>query len=304
MGKELFEFVAGLQTEQRNPETTFIDREDALGIVSMISNQDARVADAVFEQKASIAALIDAISARMEKGGRLIYAGAGTSGRIGVIDAAECPPTFGTDPGMIMGVIAGGPEAMFVAQEGAEDRETKGAETIRSLNITPEDTIVGLAASGRTPFVWGALDEGKRAAAFTALVACVPVNHLPKRSFPDLLINVDTGAEVIMGSTRMKAATAQKMVCNMITTGAMIRLGKVYENVMVDLKITNEKLVERAIRVVMMFSGLSYDVARELLNQAEGHVKTALVMHKKSSSLIEAKSLLNAVDGRLSDILS
>jgi N-acetylmuramic acid 6-phosphate etherase len=302
-GKELFNFLNRLETEQRNPSTMRIDIASSTEIVDLINAEDLRVAASVAEKKDVIASVIDAVAAGFIKGGRLIYAGAGTSGRLGVIDAAECPPTFGTSAGQVIGLIAGGEAAMFVAQEGAEDSEAFGAEAIADVGITENDIVVGLAASGRTPYVWGALDGAAKKGATTVLVCCVSADRLPDRALPLFVIDVVTGPEVIMGSTRMKAATAQKMVCNMISTGAMIRLGKVFENVMVDLKLTNRKLVERAIRIVMMFTKLSYEEAAALLSASGNHVKTAIVMHNAGVDRENASLLLKENDGFIAKAL-
>ena len=231
----------------------------------------------------------------MSIGGRLLYFGAGTSGRLGVLDAAECPPTFGTKPEQVQGFIAGGEAAMFVAQEKAEDQEEIGIADLNAVQPTRADVICGLAASGRTPYVHGALKRGMELGCKTIFVTTVPKEQLTIS--PDLVIDVPVGPEVIMGSTRMKSATAQKMVLNMITTGAMIRQGKVYENVMVDLMLTNAKLVERAKRIIMNFSSLNYNEASEVLEQANGHVKTALVMALGEKSRDQAESLLEAHQG-------
>ncbi len=302
-GKELFHFLNRLDTEQRNAATLRIDVASPLEIVDLINNEDRLVADAVASKREAIAAVIEAAAAALARGGRLLYTGAGTSGRLGVIDAAECPPTFGTDPGQVIGLMAGGSQAMFVAQEGAEDSEMLGAEAVSAVHVTAADIVVGLAASGRTPFVWGALDEASKKGAVTVLVCCVSAENLPERTMPAHIIDVVTGPEVIMGSTRMKAATAQKMVCNMISTGAMIRLGKVYENVMVDLKLTNRKLVERAIRIIMMFTTLPYEQASALLKDSGNHVKTAIIMHKAGVGRAQAETLLKENAGFISKVL-
>lgn len=303
-GRVLFDFLKQLDTEQRNTASMTIDTASAAEIVAIINREDQTVALRVAEHQQTIAALIDAVAAALAKGGRLIYVGAGTSGRLGVIDAAECPPTFGTDPETVLGIMAGGEAAMFRAQEGAEDSETLGAEEINRLNVTRKDVIVGLAASGRTPFVWGALDAAAARGAITAMVCCVHRTRLPERTMPTFVIDVVTGPEVVMGSTRMKAATAQKMICNMISTGAMIRLGKVFQNVMVDLKLTNQKLVQRAIRILMLLTGCSYDDATALLKAANGHVKSALVMHYTGCSLSEATERLAKAEGFITKALN
>lgn len=301
--KELFDKLKKLDTEQRNPDSMHIDVASPLEIVQIINEQDKQVAGVVESKKEYIASAIELVAEAIKKGGRLIYAGSGTSGRIGVVDAAECPPTFGTDPEQVQGLIAGGAEAMFRAQEGAEDSEDTGATVISGINLNEKDVLCALAASGRTPFVAGALAEANKRNAKTIFICCVPASQIDKKLNCDILIDLPVGAEVIMGSTRMKSATAQKMVCNMITTGAMIRLGKVYENVMVDLQLTNLKLVERAKRIVMMFTGLEYDEAEQLLEKAGNHVKTALIMAKTGLNTQESKKLLEEHGGFVSSVL-
>jgi N-acetylmuramic acid 6-phosphate etherase len=293
----LFEELKSLETEQRNPETMAIDLADSAEIVRLINQADREVADHVAKRSAEIAQAIDVVQTALSKGGRLLYVGAGTSGRLGVIDAAECPPTFGTEPWQVQGLMAGGEAAMFVAQEGAEDSVEKGASDLHALNVTDTDVICGLAASGRTPYVLGALKHAKSIGAKTVMVCCVSAHHVKHEGSIDIMIDVPVGQEVIMGSTRMKSATAQKMVCNMITTGAMIRSGKIYENVMVDLKLTNKKLVERARRIIMMFTHFSYEECARLLEEADGHVKTALVMGLSGRDKAASVALLNAHGG-------
>lgn len=291
----LFEQLKKLDTEQRNRATQSIDVADPLEIARLINDEDKKVAGRVTDQLAQIAEAIEIVKEALEKGGRLIYAGAGTSGRLGVLDAAECPPTFGSDPEQIVGLIAGGREAMFVAQEGAEDYEKNGREALQEINLSESDVICGLAASGRTPYVHGALKYASKTGCKTIFVTTVPADQIKIKT--DVLIAVPVGPEVIMGSTRMKSATAQKMILNMITTGAMIRRGKVYENVMVDLMLSNQKLEERARRIVMMFSDVSYEKAGKLLKKSGGHVKTALVMALGEVDKKRAETLLNEHDG-------
>lgn len=242
-----------------------------------------------------IAEVIELASDAFQLGGRLLYFGAGTSGRLGVLDAAECPPTFGVSPEKVQGFIAGGKEAMFRAQEGAEDHEENGVLDIQKAEVARPDIVCGLAASGRTPYVHGAIKEAAKRGCKTILVTTVPASQIELDV--DFLIDVSVGPEVIMGSTRMKSATAQKMVLNMITTGAMIRQGKIYENVMVDLMLTNNKLAERAKRILMIFSDIEYQKAEELLESAGGHVKTALLMALGELSVDEAKRHLETHNG-------
>lgn len=292
----LFNQLSKLDTEQRNPASMQVDLMDSLEIVRLINEEDQKVAGHVQKKLTEIAGAVELVKTALQKGGRLIYAGAGTSGRLGVIDAAECPPTFGTNPDQIVGLIAGGKQAMFVAQEGYEDDPENGVRDLKEIEVSPDDIICGLAASGRTPYVLGALEYARSIGCKTIFICCVPANQL---NIPevDIVIDIPVGPEVIMGSTRMKSATAQKMVCNMITTGAMIRQGKIYENVMVDLMLTNEKLKERARRIIMMFSDTDYDEAGLLLEKAGGHVKTALLMALGKIESHEAKKLLEQHDG-------
>lgn len=293
----LFEELKALETEQRNPETMTIDLADSAEIVRLINQADREVADHVAKRSAEIAQAIDLVKNALAIGGRLIYVGAGTSGRLGVIDAAECPPTFGTEPWQVQGLMAGGETAMFVAQEGAEDSVEMGKSDVAALSIDSRDVICGLAASGRTPYVLGALEYAKSVGAGTVMVCCVTAQRVKHGGSIDVMIDVPVGQEVIMGSTRMKSATAQKMVCNMITTGAMIRSGKIYENVMVDLKLTNKKLVERARRIIMMFTHFSYEECARLLDEADGHVKTAIVMGLSGRDKDASVALLNTHGG-------
>lgn len=293
--KKLFDQLNKLDTEQRNQSTSGIDLADSHEIVRLINEEDKKVAEQVEQRLSAIARAVDIISEAMRKGGRLIYAGAGTSGRLGVLDAAECPPTFGTDPGEVVGLIAGGREAMFEAQEGAEDYEQNGRDALQEINLNKTDVVCGIAASGRTPYVHGALKEAKERGCSTIFVTTVPGDQITIEV--DVLIDIPVGPEVIMGSTRMKSATAQKMVLNMLTTGAMIRRGKVYENVMVDLQLSNKKLHERSKRIIMMFTGLDYNEASEKLSAADGHVKTALLMSLADISKEEARQMLAENDG-------
>ena len=295
MNEVLFKQLNNLKTEQRNPNTQDIDLDDALNIAKKINNEDQKVAEAVSEKLPQIAQAIDWVAQALSLGGRLLFFGAGTSGRLGVLDAAECPPTFGTKPEQVQGFIAGGEAAMFVAQEKAEDQDDIGIADLNMVFPTQADVVCGLAASGRTPYVHGALRRGMELGCKTIFITTVPKQQLTIS--PDLVIDVPVGPEVIMGSTRMKSATAQKMVINMITTGAMIRQGKVYENVMVDLMLTNAKLVERAKRIIMNFSSLDYKAASKVLEQANGHVKTALVMALGGKSKEQAELLLETHQG-------
>lgn len=295
VNQELFNKLEKLATEQRNPKTMEIDLADAHQIVTLINNEDQLVAQLIQSRLPEIARAVEAISESFTIGGRLLYFGAGTSGRLGVVDASECPPTFGSNPEQVQGVMAGGEQAMFVAQEGAEDSEEIGANDVDELKVAPPDVICGIAASGRTPYVHGAIKEAKRRGCKTIFITTVPKEQLDIEA--DFILDVPVGPEVVMGSTRMKSGTAQKMVLNMLTTGAMIRQGKIYENVMVDLQLTNKKLVERAKRIIMMFTKISYDEATELLNSARGHVKTAMVMQLGGLDQKNADQLLKKNGG-------
>lgn len=291
----LFNKISKLATEQRNEASMKIDVASPEEIVRIINEEDQKVAKLVSLRSDVIAEAVEAISESFNLGGRLLYFGAGTSGRLGVVDASECPPTFGSDPELVQGFIAGGKDAMYVAKEGAEDFEENGAADIRDNEIFPPDVVCGLAASGRTPYVVGALNEAKKRGCKTIMVSTVPKEQIDVDA--DYIIDVPVGPEVVMGSTRMKSGTAQKMVLNMLTTGAMIRQGKVYENVMVDLQLTNKKLVERAKKIIMIFTDLNYEQAAEYLTKADNHVKTAIVMAVANIEKEHAEALLNKHSG-------
>ena len=272
----LFDQLQRLTTEGRNPRTMGIDVAPLDEIVRLLHEEDQIAVDAVTSELPYVARAVEIVEAAFRGGGRLFYCGAGTSGRLGVLDAAECPPTFGTPPEMVQGLIAGGKEAMFVAQEGAEDHESNGADAIDGAGVTDRDVVCGIAASRRTPYVVGAVARAREIGARTLFVTCNPRSEFGLDV--DVAICPDVGPEPIMGSTRMKSGTATKLVLNMISTATMIRLGKVYENMMVDLQMTNLKLVERSKRIVMTATGVDYDEATSTLEAAGGHVKTALVM--------------------------
>ena len=265
-------------TERRNPDTVDIDLASPLEIVDLINAADQHVADAVASQRESIADAITLIEAAFREGRRLLYVGAGTSGRLGVLDASECPPTFGTDPAMVVGIIAGGDRALRHPIEGAEDDPMAGAAVMDEHAVSAGDVVCGIAASGTTPFVRGALTRARERGARTLLIACTEP-PAAMRAVADLCILPVVGPEILTGSTRLKAGTATKLVCNLLTTGAMIRLGKSYGNLMVDLRATNVKLQDRAERIVMEVTALPRDAARALLSHAGGVVKVALVMH-------------------------
>lgn len=294
--KKVFNEIKNLLTEQRNPNTMDIDAKSTLDILKIINDEDKKVPFAVEKEIPYIAQAVEFVVESFKNGGRLFYFGAGTSGRLGVVDAAECPPTFGTPPEMVQGFIAGSREAMFVAQEGAEDKEENGANDVIEANVTSKDTVVGIAASRRTPYVVGAIKKAKELGAKTVFITSNPRREFNIKEV-DVAICPEVGPEVIMGSTRMKSGTAQKLILNMITTTAMIRIGKVYENMMIDLQMTNQKLVERSKRVVMIITGVSYEEAAKYLEMARGNVKTALVMILAKVSYEEAVKRLQLSDG-------
>ncbi len=283
-------------TEQRNPRTAAIDLASSLEIVDLINAEDRTVAGAVATQREAIARAIDIAERTFRGGGRLFYVGAGTSGRLGVLDASECPPTFGTDPEMVQGLIAGGAPALTSAQEGAEDQPDGARIDIVQRHVSAKDFVVGIAASGTTPYVRAALAEAKKRGAKIGIVACSPP-HEDVARLVDVAIVPITGPEALTGSTRMKAGTATKMVLNMITTGTMVRLGKTFGNLMVDLKATNDKLKDRSERILMEVCGVERKRARELLDAAGGRVKIAIAMHKLGVGREEAERALEKAGG-------
>jgi N-acetylmuramic acid 6-phosphate etherase len=286
-----------LTTEARNPLSVGLDSLSAFEIVQLINAEDAKVAQAVGAVAAEIAEAIDIIADRLSQGGRLIYTGAGTSGRLGVLDAAECPPTFNTGPELILGLIAGGPEGLLRAIEGAEDSTDMGREDLQNLALSDLDVVVGIAASGRTPYVIGGLDYAREIGAFAIGFSCNQDAALKPHA--DLNIIPLVGPEVLSGSTRLKAGTATKMVLNMLTTGAMVRMGKTYSNLMVDLCATNEKLGERAQRIVKELTDCTGSEAGELLQHCDGEVKTAIVSQNLGISPQAARTRLESVGGHL-----
>jgi len=283
-------------TERRNPRTVGIDLASAQEIVDLINAEDRTVADAVATQREPIARAVAEAERTFRVGGRLFYAGAGTSGRLGILDAAECPPTFGVPHEMVQGMIAGGHAAILRAQEGAEDRPENGASDVDAHGVGEGDFLVGIAASGTTPYVRGALERARSRGARTAIVACSPP-PAETLAHADIAIVPVTGPEVVTGSTRMKAGTATKLVLNTITTGAMVRIGKTYGNLMVDLKATNLKLKDRSERIVMEVCGVAREEARRLLEGAGGRVKTAIVMQKLGVGREEAERRLDDAGG-------
>lgn len=273
---------------------------DAMSVddaVALMNAQDAAAVAAVAAQRVPIARAVELVAAALSRDGRLIYFGAGTSGRLGVLDASECPPTFRTDPEQVQGVIAGGDAAMFRAKEGAEDKATDGAAAVDAKSIGPADVVMGIAAGGTTPFVHGALRRAAERGAKTIFLSCVqPVLNEPT---VDVVIRPLTGPEVITGSTRLKAGTATKLVLNTISTLAMVQLGKVYENLMVDLRATNQKLVDRGARIISTVTGAGREQATDLLHRADGHVKAAIVMQVRGVNLDSARELLDRSGGSL-----
>jgi N-acetylmuramic acid 6-phosphate etherase len=291
-----------LITEQRNPNTFEIDCKSTSEIVDIINTEDSNVINAVHKERQNITKAVDLIVASFKKGGRLFYVGAGTSGRLGVLDASECPPTFGTDPELVRGIIAGGTEALTRSIEGAEDRHEDGEQAVKDNGITAKDTVVGIATGGTTPFVHGALVQAKRIGATTIFLCCNPDTDPAEEV--DVIIRPITGPEVITGSTRMKAGTATKLVLNTLTTASMIKTGKVYKNLMVDLQVKNEKLKDRAERIIMTITDVNRDTACKLLTKAKGNVKTAIVMHKLQIDYEEAEKKLDKCEGFVRKVLS
>ena len=287
--------LENLTTESRNSSSLNIDKVSTLDMVKIINNEDKKVALAVEKELVKIAEAIDGIVSGMQKGGRLIYIGAGTSGRLGILDASECTPTYGVSEELVQGIIAGGTEAIFRAKEGAEDSKELAIEDLKSKNITENDTIVGLAASGRTPYVIGGLEYANKIGALTVSITCNANSEVAKVS--KVSIAPVVGAEVVTGSTRMKAGTAQKLVLNMLSTGTMIKLGKVYGNLMVDVRATNKKLVERAKKIVCEATGVDREVAEKVLKETNYDVKLSILMILTGLDINEAKEKLSQNKG-------
>ncbi len=293
----LIDHLKSLISESQNPASLAIDLEDSLGIVSIINEQDHQVSQSITDELPNIARAVDRTVAQLQAGGRLIYIGAGTSGRMGVLDAVECMPTFGVDEDLVTAIMAGGEQAMFRAQEGAEDNADAGAMDLQNIRLTATDVVVGIAASGRTPYVIGALKYARQLGAATIAVSCNPESAISQQA--DVAIAPVVGPEVITGSTRMKAGTAQKLVLNMLSTASMIKLGKTYHNYMVDVKTTNDKLLARGTRMVMEITGVSQQQAEQTLVQADHSVKTALYMILAGVDKTQAEADLSAADGFL-----
>lgn len=284
-----------LITEGRNPETMEIDKLNTLDMLKKINDEDKKVPLAVEKVISDIAKAVDSIVERMKRGGRLIYIGAGTSGRLGILDASECPPTYGTDPNLVVGIIAGGDKAIRNAVEGAEDNSNAGMQDLININLTYNDSVVGIAASGRTPYVIGALEYAKSIGAFTIGLSCNPDTRIS--NIADVMITPVVGPEVIMGSTRMKAGTAQKLVLNMISTCTMIKMGKVYSNLMVDVQASNEKLIERTKRIVKLATGEDDEIIERTLQKTHFNVKLAILMIVTGLDEDKAKKLLEESGG-------
>lgn len=293
--------IKNLTTEQRNPASMHIDTVSTVEMAKIMNEEDQKVALAVSNQDEQIARAIDEAAKRYKKGGRLIYLGAGTSGRLGVLDAAELVPTYGIKPERAIGLIAGGPGAMYKAVEGAEDDINLGAEDLKDLNLNSQDIVLGLAASGRTPYVIGGLEYANQIGAFTISIACVKDSEIGKHA--KVAIEAVVGPEIVTGSTRMKSGTAQKMILNMISTGVMIRQGKVFENVMIDVMPTNSKLVDRASRIISAVTDATQEEALQTLKKAENNVPLAITMIKTESNKDEAQKLLEQYNGNVSEVI-
>lgn len=291
-----------IDTEKRNSRTENIDKVPIAEAVSLINKEDQKIALAVEKVIPEIAALIRAAVEAINSGGRLIYVGAGTSGRLGVLDASECPPTFGVSPDLVVGIIAGGKDALIKSQEGLEDKESLGQLDLEKANLTSKDVVVGLAASGRTPYVIGALKYANQIGAKTGSISCAKESEISK--FAKYPIEVITGPEALTGSTRMKAGTAQKMVLNMISTTTMIQLGKVYNNLMIDVQATNEKLKLRAQSIIQEITDVNESEADRLLDESNNNVKVAIVMHLADLSRTESEIALNRNNGHIKRTLS
>jgi N-acetylmuramic acid 6-phosphate etherase len=295
MGSDVFNEIASLVTESRNEFSMNIDTCSVQEVLKIINDEDKKVPLAVEKEVPYISIAVDLVVAAFQNGGRLIYIGAGTSGRLGVLDASECPPTFGTPPELVQGLIAGGLEALIKAQEGSEDLRENAIKDLKEINLSEKDIVCGIAASRRTPYVVAGVEFAKSQGCKTIYITCTPREEMN--------INVDVaicpvvGPEVVMGSTRMKSGTAQKLVLNMVTTTAMIRMGKVYKNMMVDLQMNSRKLEERSKRTIMIITGLDYKNAEDLLKKANGHVKTAIVMNIANITKLESDEFLKQANG-------
>ena len=295
--QKLISELEQLVSEGRNPNTMHIDLLPTFDILREINYEDQTVPIAVEKVIPAIAAAVNQIVAAFQKGGRLIYMGAGTSGRLGVLDASECPPTFSVPPDMVIGLIAGGPDALRRSIEGAEDDPEQGRQALEEVNLTKDDVVVGIAVSGRTPYVIGGLNYAKSIGAFTAALSCNPNSIIA--GIADLAISPVVGPEILTGSTRLKSGTAQKLILNMLTTASMIRIGKSYQNLMVDVSASNKKLVARAARIVMQATGCSQQEARRVLDLTGNDVKLAILMEITGMGIEEARTALQNADGFL-----
>jgi len=293
--------LSELVSEERNPDSMDLDTLSSIELVTKINQQDKQVPLAVEKELPQIAKAVDMISNSFNSGGRLFYVGAGTSGRLGILDASECPPTFGVNESLVTGLIAGGPDAVFKSQEGAEDSSELGCRDLAARLVNNKDVVVGIAASGRTPYVVGALEYAVSVGAGTVSVSCNPNSVVAQHA--DIAITPVVGPEVLTGSTRMKSGTAQKLVLNMLTTASMIRTGKSYKNLMVDLKASNEKLVSRAVRIVMQATECSEKAAIAVLQQSQYDVKTAILMQLTAISYVDARQRLDNTRGFLREAI-
>lgn len=290
-----------MMTETRNPDTMTLDQMSALELVTVMNREDHKVPEAIALALPQIASTVEVVEQAFRKGGRLFYLGAGTSGRLGVLDASECPPTFGVDSGMVVGLIAGGDRALRFPIEGAEDDRSLGKQDLMDHNLVPSDVVIGIAASGRTPYVLGALDYAHSIGCKTAAIACNLHSAIGQAA--DIAIEVSVGPEVLTGSTRLKAGSAQKMILNMITTGAMVRTGKAYQNLMVDVVQSNEKLRTRAENIVMAATDVSREQARRTIDEANGKVKLAITMILTGKDAASAQALLDQSGGSVHNAL-
>jgi len=300
--KNLIDTLSKLDTEKINPDTIDIDTLSADEIVRKINFEDKKVPSVIEKTLPVIARAAETAAETLKNGGRIVYIGAGTSGRLGVLDAAECPPTFGTDPSQVIGLISGGYETLILSKEGAEDRTDWAEEDCRKIDLGGRDFLIGIAASVRTPYTLAGIEYAKKVGARTALIVCNRSEDL--KISPDILIELPVGPEVITGSTRMKSGSAQKMTLNMITTTAMILLGKTYGNIMVDLQARSEKLAARSRKILIDLLDINYETADKLLARSGGSVKTAMVMHLKQISRDDAEKLLDKADGFLKRLFS
>ena len=293
--------LTNMLTESRNQSSAEIDTLSTVEMLTVINNEDKKVAIAVEQTLPEIALVVDAVAIAFQQGGRLIYTGAGTSGRLGILDASECPPTFGSNPDQVIGIIAGGHKAILKAVENAEDNALLGAEDLKDIKLTEKDVLVGIAASGRTPYVIGAMEYALSIGSTVAAVSCNP--NSPMTDLAQISITPIVGAEVVTGSSRMKAGTAQKLVLNMITTGAMIRIGKIFGNLMVDVEATNAKLIQRQVNIVVQATQCAEQDAKAALVQCDNHCKTAIVMILLNIDVISAQSKLNSNNGYIRQAL-